>query len=90
MWSKYPDNEPLTPGYYYTYYYYTEKDRHFYKAHYWNGGEWIWNRGRVPVVKGFIEESYNPYYVPCTLWGYEEERTDRIGIFPEDVDVKCD
>ena len=84
-WSRYPDVKPTQSGYYYTYYFNTDRKGPFYKAHYYRADldEWVWTMGRVPIVLGFIEESYHSHYGPCASWGYEEERTDRIGLFDQ-------
>jgi hypothetical protein len=71
VWTNTSDNLPSLPGYYYAYYFNVRDSKHFYKAIWWNGTNWVnWHREPkyIETVEKFIEESINDYYCPCVEW----------------------
>lgn len=88
MWVNYPEFKPTKSGYYHTYYYNIERGRWFYKPIWYSTekvlipsmsekimqNEFIaWRAGVYPViVRKYIPESRNDYYIPCWEWVEKE------------------
>jgi hypothetical protein len=83
-WHKYPDKTPTQPGYYYTIYHNPEHDDYLFKSIYWNGKWCSWRPGVMtfPDVKGYVPDTHNPYYVPCTQHAIEHVPGVDLDMFP--------
>jgi hypothetical protein len=83
-WSKYPDQVPTQPGYYLTLYFNNEHQAHLFKCIYWAGRWCAWRPGAKedPDVKGFVQDTLNPYYVPCATNANQNVTHVDLDLFP--------
>lgn len=83
-WYKYSDQTPTHPGYYLTLYYNNDHQAHLTKCIYWDGHWCAWRPGikEDPLVKGFVQDTLNPHYVPCAMNADQHVTHVDLDLFP--------